>query len=118
MPRAKKKVTTGDQPSKADLIRKTASELPKPVRPGDVITALKEHDIEVTPNHVAQVLQASGFRRRRRRRNVRGAGESPASAPASHGLNIDAHVAAKSLVTRVGSVEAAEAAIKVLKRLG
>ncbi len=116
MPRRKKLKVASDQPTKADQIRKAAHELPKPIRPRDVIAKLKEEGIEVTPNHVAQVLRSSGFRRRRRRRS-RGVAASPTVGTSGHGLNVEALLAAKAFVAKAGSVEAAEEALRTLKKL-
>jgi hypothetical protein len=116
MPRGKRSKVAKDHHTKADQIRKAAHELPKPVRPRDVIAKLKEEGVEVTPNHVAQVLRSSGFRRKRRRRSAGGAA-SPTAGTSGHGLNVEALLAAKALIAKVGSVEAAVEALKTLKRL-
>jgi hypothetical protein len=56
-----------------------------------------------------------GYRRKRRGRKAAAA----KAAPAFHnGLNIEALLAAEAPITKVGSVEAAEGAIRVSKKLG
>jgi hypothetical protein len=116
MPRRKKSKTASDQPSKADQIRNAANVLPKPVRPRDVIAKLKEEGVVVTSPHVVKVLKSAGFRRKRRRRKV-SSGAAALSAIRNHVLNLESLLAAKALVVKVGSVEAAEEALKTLKKL-
>jgi hypothetical protein len=94
------------------MIRQIAKELPNPIRPRDIIAALKGKGIEVSSAQVSTTLRASGFRRRRRKTAVR------AEAPSANGLSIDALLAAKALIAKVGSVDVAEEALRVLKRLG
>jgi 23S rRNA pseudoU1915 N3-methylase RlmH len=110
MPRAKTK--EAESTSKAEMIRQTAKQLPKPVRPRDIIAALKEKGTKVTSAQVSATLRAMGFRRRRRKSAVLGQESSP------NGLNLDALLAAKALIAKVGSVKAAEEALHVLKKLG
>jgi hypothetical protein len=111
MPRPKSKVTNGT--TKADLIRRAAKTLPKPIRPRDIIVALKAKEVEVSSAQVSATLRASGFRRRRRRpKNARAMAGRVSS---GNGINLDALLAAKALIQKVGSVDAAEEALRVLK---
>ena len=65
---------------------------------------------------VSKTLSAAGFRRRRRgRKPVGGTVAANATAP---GLDLSALIAAKALIAKVGSVEVAEEALRVLKKLG
>ncbi len=101
--------------SKAELIRQTAQSIPKPIRPRNIIAKLKEQGVEVSYALVSSTLRAAGLRRRRRRRKA-GAGAVGMPA-AANGLNLDALIAAKSLIEKVGGVENAQAALSALKRL-
>ena len=113
MPRRKK--AASGQPSKAQMIRDVAKELGKKVWPRDVVAKLAEKGVKVSSPQVSKTLRAAGYRRKRR-------GKKPATAPAAHasasnGLNVEALMAAKALITKVGSVEVVEEAISVLKKL-
>jgi hypothetical protein len=112
MPRPKSKVTNGT--TKADLIRRAAQTLPKPIRPRDIIAALKAKGVEVSSAQVSTTLRASGFRRRRRSKNAR---VMAGRVSPGNGINLDALLAAKALIQKVGSVDAAEEALRALKRL-
>jgi hypothetical protein len=106
----------GEKTSKAAMIRKAAQDIGGAVRPRDIIAALKEKGVEVSSAQVSTTLAAAGFRRKRRRKG------GAAAATTSHasnggGLNVDALVAAKALISKVGSLEVAEEAIRALKRL-
>ncbi len=72
----------------------------------------------VSSAQVSTTLSAAGYRRRKRRgKNV--ASTAAAARPdAGNGLNLDALIAAKALIQKVGSVEVAEEALKALKKLG
>ena len=101
--------------SKAELIRQTAQAIPKPIRPRNIIAKLKEQGVEVSYALVSSTLKAAGLRRRRRRRT---AGARAVGMPtAANGLNLDALIAAKSLIEKVGGVENAQAALSALKKL-
>ena len=113
MPRGKKADST--QPSKAQMIRDAAKELGKSVRPRDIVAKLAEKGVKVASAQVSTVLSKSGYRRKRRSKKVASASTAPASS--SNGLNVGALVAAKALITKLGSVEAAEQAVNVLKKL-
>jgi arginine repressor len=102
--------------TKADQIRDQAKSMPKPVRPKDVVAALKERGVEVLHTHVSQVLASMGMKKKRRKRKAAVAGAAPAVA--SNGLSIDDLVAAKKLVSQVGSVEKVREALTALARLG
>jgi len=99
--------------TKADQIRDQAKSMPKPVRPKDVVAALKERGVDVLHTHVSQILASMGMKKKRKAA-VGGA----APAVASNGLNIDDLVAAKKLVAQVGSVEKVREALAALARLG
>lgn len=102
--------------SKADSIRQVAQGLPKPVRPRDIVAALNEQGIAVSPAQVSQVLKSMGMKRRRRgRRPSAMAGRSATSMPEM--LTLDNLLAAKKLVTQLGSIEAAKQAVDALAKL-
>jgi predicted nuclease with RNAse H fold len=113
MPRAKK--PSGDQPSKAQRIRDVAKALGKKVRPRDVIEKLAKEGVKVTSPQVSSVLRAAGYRRKRRTKKV---SAKSASAAQRNRLNVEALLATKALVAKLGSVEVAEQALSVLKKLG
>jgi lambda repressor-like predicted transcriptional regulator len=101
--------------SKAELIRQTAQSIPKPIRPRDIIAHLKEQGVEVSYALVSSTLRAAGLRRRRRGRK---AGAKVIGMPAAaNGLNLDALIAAKSLIEKVGGIENAQTALSALKKL-
>jgi hypothetical protein len=113
MPRLKK--SASEQLSKAEMIRQTAKSLGKSVRPRDIIAKLKEKDVEVSHALVSSTLKAAGFRRKRRGRT---AGKRTVRTPATaNGLSLDALIAAKLLIEKVGGIGKAEAAISALKKL-
>jgi hypothetical protein len=97
------------------MIRQTAQALGKRVRPRDIIVALKEKGVTVSHTLVSKTLHAAGFRRKRRRRKA-GADALPAKSAGSS-LNLDALLAAKALIEKVGGIENAQAAISALKKL-
>jgi lambda repressor-like predicted transcriptional regulator len=101
--------------SKAQRIRDVAKTLGKKVRPRDVIAELAKEGITVSSPQVSSTLRAAGYRRKRRGTKVAAAVAHPA---AGNGLNVEALIAAKALIAKVGSVETAEEALKVLKKLG
>jgi arginine repressor len=101
--------------TKADHIRDQAKSMPKPVRPKDVVAALKDRGVEVLHTHVSQILASMGMKKRKRRRKMAVSGAAPAVA--SNGLNINDLVAAKKLVAQVGSVEKVREALAALARL-
>lgn len=102
--------------SKADSIRQIAQGMPKPVRPRDVVAALKEQGVSVSPAQVSQVLKSMGLKRRRRgRRPAAMAGRPAALTPES--LSLENLLAAKKLVNQLGSVEAAKQAVDALAKL-
>jgi hypothetical protein len=90
----------------------------KPVRPRDVIATLATKGISVSSAQVSTTLRAMGMRRRPR-------GHKPGAAPTgrlavstSELLSLDSLLAAKKLVTQLGSVEAAKTAVDALAKLG
>jgi arginine repressor len=106
--------TGGAETSKAQRIRDVAKALGNKVRPRDVIAELERQGIKVSSAQVSMTLRSAGYRRRRRGRKV-AAAVHPA---AGNGLNLDALIAAKALIAKVGSVEAAEEALRAMKKLG
>jgi arginine repressor len=114
MPR-RKKAAPAEQPTKAQMIRDVANSLGKKVRPRDVIAKLAEQGVKVTSPQVSKTLRDAGYRRKRRGRK---AAPAKVASNSHNSLNIDALLAAKALIIKVGSVEAAEEAIRVLKKLG
>jgi hypothetical protein len=97
------------------MIRQTARTLGKRVRPRDIIAALKEKGVTVSHTLVSKTLKAAGFRRRRRGRNA--AAGTATTNSAGRGLNLDALIAAKALIEKVGGVDVAQAALSALKKL-
>ena len=104
--------------NKAQRIRDTAKALGKKVRPKDIITELAKEGIHVTSAQVSTTLSAAGYRPRGRKSHTgTAAGKSSASRTSGHGLDLEALVATKALIQKIGGIEAAEEAIRVLKRL-
>ena len=101
--------------SKAQRIRDVAKTLGRKVRPRDVIAELAKEGVTVSSAQVSMTLRSAGYRRKRRGTKATAAVAHPAS---GNGLNVEALIAAKALIAKVGGVEAAEEAIKVLKKLG
>ena len=102
--------------SKAQRIRDVAKTLGRKVRPRDVIAELAKEGITVSSAQVSMTLRSAGYRRKRRGRKV--AAATAAAASSSNGLNLDALIAAKALIAKVGSVEVAEEALRAMKKLG
>jgi len=102
--------------SKAQRIRDVAKTLGRKVRPRDVIAELAKEGITVSSPQVSSTLRAAGYRRKRRGRKV--ATATAAVASSSNGLNLDALIAAKALIAKVGSIEVAEEALRAMKKLG
>ena len=102
--------------TKAERIRQVAKFLGKPVRPRDVIAALRNEGIKVSSAQVSKTLRDAGYRRKRRGRRV------AAAAAGTHvvrsGLSLNALLAAKALLQTTGSVKGAEEAIRAIKKLG
>jgi arginine repressor len=113
---------TGDV-SKAERIRQLAREMGPSVRPRDIVARMAADGTPVASAQVSTVLSAAGYRRkvskgRKGRRRAAGAvSTNSAAISIGHGLDIQALVAAKALIEKVGGVERAEAAISVLKKL-
>ncbi len=103
------------EPSKAQRIRDAAAALGKKVRPRDVIAELAKEGITVSAAQVSMTLTASGYRRKRRRGKA--AKVTTVKPTSTNGLNVDALLAAKALIAKVGSVEVAEEALAALKKL-
>lgn len=110
----------GGKINKAQHIRDAAKRLGKRVRPKDIIAELAKDGIEVSSAQVSTTLSAAGYRRRGRRRGA-GAGGKAAGGSSASGkstsLDLDALIATKALVEKIGGIENAEEAIKALKRL-
>ena len=118
MPRPKKSAAAkAEQPSRAEMIRQTARTLGKPVRPRDIIATLKEKGVTVSSTLVSKTLVAAGFHRRRQRRNARTSASVRQTKSSGGSLNLDALIAAKALIEKVGGVENAQAALSALKKL-
>jgi arginine repressor len=101
--------------TKAERIRQIAKTMKKPVRPRDIISELAKEGMTVSSAQVSAVLREAGYRRRRRRR--RGAAEAIGGRTTPNGLNLEALIAAKALIEKVGSVEVAEEALRAMKKL-
>ena len=118
MPRPKKSAAANaEQLNRTEMIRQTAQTLGKPVRPRDIIAALKDKGVTVSSTLVSKTLAAAGFRRRRRRRRAGASTEARQTNSVGGSLNLDALIAAKALIEKVGGVENAQAALSALKRL-
>ena len=113
MPRPKKIAGTSEI-TKAEHIRQTAKKMGKKVRPKEIIAALKEQGIIVTSPQVSSTLKAAGYRRKRRGKKA----TAGAAAVVANGLSLEALIAAKTLIQKVGSVKAAEEALAAMKKLG
>lgn len=105
--------------NKAESIRQAAKSLGKKVRPRDVIAMLKDQGIEVTSGQVSTTLKTMGMRRTRRGRKPASGAEAgtPRAASRFESVTIEDLIAAKKLVTQLGSVEAASQALSALARL-
>ena len=80
-----------------------------------MVAELAKEGVTVSSAEVSMTLRAAGYRRKRRGKRVAAAAAHPA---AGNGLNVEALIAAKALISKVGSVETAEEALKVMKKLG
>jgi len=109
--------------SKAERIRQIAKELGRSVRPRDIVARMAAEGTHVASAQVSTVLRDAGFRRkgrkgRRGRRRMAGAVVASTNAMSfGQGLDVQALVAAKMLIEKVGGLERAEAAISILKKL-
>jgi len=103
------------QINKAQRIRDVAKALGKKVRPRDVIAELVKEGIAVSSAQVSSTLSAAGYRRKRRGKKATAV---VANRPIGNGLNLEALIAAKALIAKVGSVEVAQEALLALKKLG
>lgn len=105
--------------NKAQRIRYAAKKLGKKVRPKDIIAELAKDGITVSSAQVSTTLRDAGYRRRRRRAVAAvGAGNRSDRRSVSHGLDLEALIATKALVDKIGGIETAEEALRALKRLG
>jgi F420-0:gamma-glutamyl ligase len=114
MPRGVRKKSAGDI-NKAQRIRDVAKTLGKKLRPRDVIAELAKEGITVSYAQVSTTLRAAGFRRKRRGKKVTATGVDRSAT--GSGLNLDALLAAKALIRKVGSLEVAQEALAALKKL-
>jgi arginine repressor len=112
--KAAAKASRANEVSKAQRIRDVAKTLGKKVRPRDVIAELAKEGVTVSSAQVSLTLRSAGYRRRRRGNRAAAAVAHPAP---GNGLNLEALIAAKALIAKVGSVETAEEALRVLKKL-
>ena len=104
------------QINKAQRIRDVAKTLGKKVRPQDVIADLANEGITVSSAQVSTTLAAAGYRRKRRgKKSAATAAAHPAS---GNGLNLEALIAAKALVNKLGGIDMAQEALAALKKLG
>jgi hypothetical protein len=81
-----------------------------------VIAELAKDGITVSSAQVSMTLCSAGYRRKRRGRKV--AAVTAAAVSSSNGLNLDALIAAKALIAKLGSVEVAEEVLRAMKKLG
>ena len=120
--RRRKKSTGADgSVNKAQAIRDAAKEMGgKKVRPKDVIAALHAKGITVSSPQVSSTLKAAGYRRTKRKGRPVGSSNKAKAAHQheSNGLTLEHLLAAKALIAKIGSVEAAKKALDVLARLG
>lgn len=104
--------------NKAERIRQAAKALGKKVRPKDIIAELAKEGIHVSSAQVSTTLSALGYRRRGRKGHAGTSSARPSGGKSSgHGLDLEALVATKALIQKIGGIEAAEEAIRALKRL-
>jgi arginine repressor len=121
--RRKAAVNGAGDVSKAERIRQLAKAMGKSVRPRDIVATMADEGVKVASAQVSTVLAAAGYRRkgrkgrRGRRRGATAVGTNSIARSAGQSLDIEALVAAKALVAKVGGLERAEAAISVLKKL-
>jgi hypothetical protein len=84
------------------------------VRPKDVIAELAKEGITVSSAQVSSTLSAAGYRRKRRKKVA----AAVANLAGGNGLNLEALIAAKALIAKVGGIEVAQEALAALKKLG
>jgi hypothetical protein len=102
--------------NKAEEVRKAAKEIGgTKIRPKAVIELLATRGIEVTSPQVSSTLRAAGYRRVRRHKSAATPTPHGASAPA--GLLLEDLIAAKVLISKVGSVAAAKQAVEAMAKL-
>ena len=121
MARSKKAATTdaeGKKINKAERIRAAAKAMGKNVRPRDIIAELAKEGIVVSSAQVSTTLKSLGYRRKRRKKHSNGAAPATASKKMNgHRLDLESLMAAKALIEKVGSIQKAEEALSVLKKL-
>lgn len=101
--------------NKAEAIRTAAGSLGKTVRPKDVIAMLAKQGITVSSAQVSTTLKRMGMTKVRRGRKPGAVAASRATR--SESITIEDLIAAKKLVTQLGSVEAASQALSALAKL-
>ena len=110
------KTTKDGSINKAQAIRDAAKELGgKKVRPKDVIAALAAKGITVSSPQVSSTLKAAGYRKTRRKGTTSGA--KSAARFEANVLSLEHLLAAKALIAKIGSVEAAKKALDVMAKL-
>jgi hypothetical protein len=109
----------GERVNKAERIRQVAKAMGKNVRPRDVIAELAKENIQVSSAQVSTTLRAAGYRRKRRGKKAAAGATSTGAAKKTNGhrLDLESLMAAKTLIQKVGSIEKAEEALSVLKKL-
>ncbi len=114
--RRKKTTNKTGAVNKAEAIRQAAKALGgKKVRPKDVIAALAAKGITVSSPQVSSTLKAAGYRRIRRRKAA--ASPKPHHASATAEVSLEHLLAAKALVSKLGSIHAAKKALDVFAKL-
>jgi arginine repressor len=103
--------------TKAERIRQVATSMEKPLRPRDVIATLAAEGVSVSSAQVSTTLRAMGMRRRGRGRKPATSAPGRPATSTSELLSLDSLLAAKKLVTQLGSVEAAKSAVDALAKL-
>lgn len=103
--------------NKAEAIRQAAGSLGKTVRPKDVIAMLAKQGITVSSAQVSTTLKRMGMTKVRRGRKPGAVATAARAASRSDSISIHDLIAAKKLVTQLGSVEAATQALSALAKL-
>jgi len=103
--------------NKAEAIRTAAGSLGKTVRPKDVIAMLAKQGITVSSAQVSTTLKRMGMTKVRRGRKPGAVAKAARAANRSDSISIHDLIAAKKLVTQLGSVEAATQALSALAKL-
>jgi hypothetical protein len=116
--RRRRRAAAPEKINKAEMIRQVAKALGKKVRPRDIIATLRGRGVVVTHPQVSKTLKAAGYRRRRRgKKSAPATAERLARKSTKRPLDLEALIAAKALVEKLGGIAKVEAAISVLKKL-